>query len=43
MSGEEVTSMIAMLNECLVPHRCPHGRPVTIRITESELDSKFLR
>ncbi len=43
MSGEEVTSMIAMLNECLVPHRCPHGRPVTIRITESELDSKFMR
>lgn len=43
MNDEEVRSMISMLNKCAVPHRCPHGRPVIMRITESELDSKFSR
>ena len=43
MSDNEIKGMLAMLGECDVPHRCPHGRPVIIRITEAELDSKFLR
>lgn len=43
MSDEEVKTMIAMLNRCSIPHRCPHGRPIIIRMTEKELDTKFLR
>ncbi len=43
MSEKEIESMIKMLSVCEVPHRCPHGRPILIRITESELDTKFLR
>ncbi|MBN2408070.1 MAG: DNA mismatch repair endonuclease MutL [Elusimicrobia bacterium] len=43
LSYEEVEAMINRLNKCSLPHRCPHGRPVIIRITEKELDSKFLR
>jgi DNA mismatch repair protein MutL len=43
MSTDEINSMISLLNECKIPHRCPHGRPVIIRLTEKELDSKFLR
>jgi DNA mismatch repair protein MutL len=43
MTGEEIQIMIDMLNDCEIPHRCPHGRPVIIRFTEKELDTKFLR
>jgi DNA mismatch repair protein MutL len=43
MSDEELQSMVKLLGDCMIPHRCPHGRPVIIRITEEELDRKFLR
>ncbi|MFH1416100.1 MAG: DNA mismatch repair endonuclease MutL [Elusimicrobiota bacterium] len=43
MNEEELRLMVALLNKCDVPHRCPHGRPVIMRIRESELDSKFSR
>lgn len=43
MSQEEVNAMVKLLEKCSVPHRCPHGRPIVIRITEKELDLKFNR
>ncbi len=39
----EMREMTDRLIKCRVPHRCPHGRPVVIRFSEKELDSRFNR
>jgi len=43
MTMEEMREMVRLLGKCSVPHRCPHGRPVIIKLTEKELDGKFDR
>ncbi|NLB34437.1 MAG: DNA mismatch repair endonuclease MutL [Elusimicrobia bacterium] len=43
LSFDEMRLMITELMNCQIPHRCPHGRPVIIRISESDMDKKFGR
>ncbi len=43
LTNEEIKEMTDKLNSCQVPHRCPHGRPVIIRFTEKEIDTRFSR
>ncbi len=43
LNEKEIKTMIGELMHCRVPHRCPHGRPVIVRISEDELDKRFDR
>ncbi|MEA3505936.1 MAG: DNA mismatch repair endonuclease MutL [Elusimicrobiota bacterium] len=43
LDEKEIELMIDELAKCRQPHRCPHGRPVIIRISEDELDKRFDR
>ncbi len=43
MSLPEMQSLLSLLTQTKIPHVCPHGRPVTLQITLTELDKKFGR
>lgn len=43
ISDDEVNNMVILLNKCRNPNRCPHGRPVIMRLDETEIDKKFQR
>ncbi len=43
VSAEEMNLMVRMLEKCSVPHRCPHGRPVIMKVSRKEIDSEFGR
>jgi len=38
-----MTSLIEQLFRARVPYVCPHGRPVMVRLSLSELDRRFGR
>jgi DNA mismatch repair protein MutL len=43
LNGEEMRSLLEQLLQTQIPHVCPHGRPVTLKLTLTELDRKFGR
>lgn len=43
MSLPEMQLLLSLLSQTKIPHVCPHGRPVTLQITLTELDKKFGR
>jgi len=43
VSDEVIAGILADLNRCEEPYRCPHGRPTVVRLTRSDLDRLFLR
>ena len=40
---EEISAMIEKLNTAEIPYTCPHGRPLKVEITFSELEKMFKR
>jgi len=40
---EEMRSLLEQLSQTQIPHVCPHGRPITLKLTLHELDKKFGR
>jgi DNA mismatch repair protein MutL len=43
LSHQEMVSLVAQLFATQVPYVCPHGRPVSIRLSIEELDKRFGR
>ena len=43
LSNLEMLRLIEDLSKCNEPWKCPHGRPVLIQISESELSKWFSR
>lgn len=43
LTRKEMEKLISDLEKCKTPHCCPHGRPVFIEITTSELEKRFKR
>lgn len=43
LTEAEMTSLIDQLAAATIPNVCPHGRPVSIKLTLAELDRKFGR
>ncbi|MDG5819079.1 DNA mismatch repair endonuclease MutL [Natronococcus sp. A-GB7] len=38
-----VVDLLAALDDCENPYSCPHGRPVIVRLEESEIEDRFER
>jgi len=43
LSSIEITALIDALSECSNPFTCPHGRPVFIKLTRSDIERLFKR
>lgn len=43
LSQEEIQSLMRQLSKLDSPNTCPHGRPISIEITQHELERKFKR
>lgn len=43
LSEEEIASLIGQMREMDAPPTCPHGRPLVVRLTRSELEKRFKR
>ncbi len=43
LSREEMEALIAQLEQCDVPHTCPHGRPTLIHLSAAQLARQFGR
>ncbi len=43
LTGSEMQSLLSQLGETKIPTVCPHGRPVSIKFSLSELDKRFGR
>lgn len=43
ISRDEVDSLLTQLNQCTNPYTCPHGRPVLIRLTLTDIEKMFER
>lgn len=43
LSGEVMAHLLAELAECEAPNRCPHGRPVLVRVGHDELERQLKR
>ena len=43
LSEGEIASLIGQMREMDAPPTCPHGRPLVVRLTRSELEKRFKR
>jgi len=43
LDTKELMGLIESLSQCDNPYTCPHGRPVFVRMTRTELEKMFLR
>ncbi|MDD2445019.1 MAG: DNA mismatch repair endonuclease MutL [Candidatus Nanoarchaeia archaeon] len=43
LTNDEIRKLINNLNNCENPYSCPHGRPISIRLSLGELEKKFKR
>ena len=43
LSDEEIKALLRDLSECRNPYTCPHGRPVFIKLTLSDIERLFKR
>ena len=43
MNEPEAASLLADLQKCASPSRCPHGRPTLLKITLADLEKMFGR
>ena len=43
LSESEIKSIVNAMNKQSTPYLCPHGRPIIIRLTKSELEKMFKR
>lgn len=43
LSVQQAKALLARLPQCQNPFNCPHGRPVTIRFTDQDLEKLFKR
>ena len=43
LSGEENTALLDALARCRNPYSCPHGRPVFLKLTRSDIERLFKR
>lgn len=43
LAPEEIKSLLTQLEKCANPFYCPHGRPVMIKITKTEMEAHFKR
>ena len=39
----EITILLRDLEHCQNPYTCPHGRPVIIKFTQSDIEKMFKR
>ncbi len=43
LTQEEIAALIRQMEETDAPPTCPHGRPLVVRLTRSELEKRFRR
>ena len=43
LTPADISSLLAGLDQCVNSATCPHGRPLAIRISRSEIYKRFLR
>jgi DNA mismatch repair protein MutL len=43
LSQAEVDALLADLAGCREPHRCPHGRPIVVRLHHAEIERRIGR
>ena len=43
INRDEVDSLLKQLNECTNPYTCPHGRPVLIKLSLTDIEKMFER
>ena len=43
LSHEEMRQLLQQLERCLMPRTCPHGRPTTLLLSQSQLERQFGR
>jgi len=43
LSKQDINSLLCALDKCQNPFTCPHGRPLSIKLTYQEIQKKFLR
>ncbi|MBI2867250.1 MAG: DNA mismatch repair protein MutL, partial [Chloroflexi bacterium] len=43
MTPQEMDELVLKLEQTAVPHTCPHGRPTTIHLSQTQLEHEFGR
>ena len=43
LDDQQARALLAHLRQCENPFNCPHGRPVTIHFTDTDLEKMFNR